>query len=144
MKNLRTYYAFLIGGGLPIAFALSLMVLVFAFLQHKLSITSFRLTFFALLAGLTSLYIFFFRKLRTLPPPVEMLRGYDSSRRRWRKLKIWNFRVLIALMIFSLVVGNWAERDGPLAPRLIGTVANLGMTRLFWRGLKAELEKQKQ
>ena len=55
----------------------------------------------------------------------------------WTKVKIWNLRVLIALMIFSLVLGNWIELDGPLFPRLIGTIANLGMTWLFVNNLRS-------
>jgi hypothetical protein len=70
------------------------------------------------------------------------LRDDNDSRRGPIKLdeskgvESTNLRVLIVLMVFSLVFGNWVERDGPLTPRVVGTIANLGLTWLLVKNLR--------
>jgi hypothetical protein len=122
---------------LSVSFAFGSFVAVFAIQQRKISLPEFRVMMFILVAACVSFYAIIIRKIRKLPPTTFMTTDVGMVPSTWTKVKIWNLRVLIALMIFSLVLGNWIEWDGPLFPRLIGTIANLGMTWLFVNNLRS-------
>jgi len=75
-------------------------------------------------------------KIRRLPLASESAGKVVGVQSNWTKVKVWNLRLLIALMMFSLVFGNWVERGSPLTPRIVGTIANLALTWLFVKNLR--------
>ena len=142
MMNRRIYYARLIFC-VHLAFALGLFAVVFAVVKGKLSPIGLRTMMFLLVASFAALYVILIRKLRALPQMPEPPGGGPVSKSMWTKIQIWNLRVLLVLLVSSLLFGNWVERDGPWLPRLVGTIANLGMTWLCVKTLRLLQEKGK-
>jgi len=128
MNNSRRFYARLIAC-LHVLFAIGLSMTVFALQQSKVSPQYFR----EMILLFIGIYII---ACVVLIPKIRRL-SLDSGKvqSNWKQVKVWNLRFLIVLMVFSLIFGNWVERDGPLIPRIVGTIANLALTGFLVKNL---------
>jgi hypothetical protein len=124
---------------LPIGLALD----VFALQQEWISLQSFRIATGLVMIGFFGVMIFLVNRLRKLPEMPGASTKTSESPTIWIRLRIWSLKALIAMMMISLLYGNWVERGAPLLPRLVGSVANIGMTWLIFKNLRP-LERRKQ
>jgi H+/Cl- antiporter ClcA len=135
MNDPRRYYGGLMGC-LLLLFPVGLSIAVFAIQQNKISLQGFRGIILLLVGGFIAACAVLITKIRKLPLALETTKTVVEVQSNWTKVKVWNLRVLIVLMVFSLVFGNWVERDGPLTPRIVGTIANLGLTWFLLKNLR--------
>jgi H+/Cl- antiporter ClcA len=135
MNDPRRHYARLIGC-LLVLFPVGLSIAVFAIQQNKDFTSRFRGIILLLVGGFIAACAAHITKIRKLPLASETTKKVVEVQSNWTKVKVWNLRVLIVLMVFSLVFGNWVERGGPLTPRIVGTIANLALTWLFVKNLR--------
>jgi H+/Cl- antiporter ClcA len=142
MNDLRRYYAGLMAC-LLVLFPVCLSIAVLAIQQNKISLQGFRGIILLLVGGFIAACAVLTTKIRKLPLTSETTKKVVEVQSNWTKVKVWNLRVLIVLMGFSLVFGNWVERDGPLAPRIVGTIANLALTWLLVKNLRWMQTKSK-
>jgi hypothetical protein len=135
MNDPRRYYARLMWC-LLVLFPVGLAISVFAIQQNKISLQGFREMILLLVGGFIAACAILITKIRRLPLAAETTERVGNVQSTWTKVKMWNLRVVIALLVFSLFFGNWIERDGPLMPRIIGTLANLAWTWLLVKHLR--------
>jgi hypothetical protein len=119
-----------------VLFPVGLSIAVFAIQLNKISLQGFRGIILLLVGGFIAACAVLVTKIRKLPLASETTKKVVEVKSNWTKVKVWNLRVLIVLMVFSLVFGNWVERGGPLTPRIVGTIANLALTWLFVKNLR--------
>jgi hypothetical protein len=103
-----------------------------AFTQKLISLSAFRYAVLLLIVGYAlgiTVVIRKFRRLVLLSPP----NGRRVKSTKWAKLRIWYLQGFVGLLVICLFYGNWIERGGPLLPRIVGSVANLGW---LWLSIK--------
>lgn len=140
--DIRRRYAWWIRG-LPFLFSAGLALDVFAFQQKWISLQAFRVATALIIIGFFGSMILLIKRSRSLPETPGIATETSELPSIWIRLRIWLLKGMIAMMIFCLFYANWVERSAPLLPRVVGSIANIGMTWLFFKNLRL-LEKRRQ
>jgi hypothetical protein len=135
MDEIRRRYA-IFSGALLIILVGSLVASTYAVTQNIISISAYRFAVPPLILGYIGGITVVVRKIRQLPPISETTSEGLKKPTKWLRLRIWSLQGLIAVLVFSLVYGNWIERNGPWLPRLVGSIVNLGWTWLSFKRLR--------